>query len=151
MGFLLFQLMQIKITSDTFCPIILIYSLYTHFVIPYPIFMLKNNLRFIMLVQYYSQFHQLWQSFIMIGSCSHLTRIISRYVGNTKRSRSLEDVKLDNQLWGVKRTLSYFLLVANSKTIHLPNRCSLRNSEPGIRNWCILRNSEFGTGVFYGI
>ena len=42
------------------------------------------------------------------------------YVGNTKSSRSLEDVKLDNQLWGVKRTSSYFLLVANSKTIHLP-------------------------------
>ena len=78
----------------------------------------------------------------MIGSCSHLMRIISRYVGNTKRSRSLEDVKLDNQLWGVKRTLSYFLLVANSKTIHLPVRFSLRNSEPGIRN------PEFGIGVF---
>ena len=38
-------------------------------------------------------------------------------VGNTKKVRSLEDVKLDNQLWGVKRTLSYFLLVATYKTI----------------------------------
>ena len=35
-----------------------------------------------------------------------------------KEKRSREDVKLDNQLWGVKRTLSYFLLVANKKTIH---------------------------------
>ena len=47
-------------------------------------------------------------------------RIISTYVDNTKKVRSLEDVKLDNQLWGVKRTLSYFLLVANNKTIHSP-------------------------------
>ena len=73
-----------------------------------------------MLLQYYSPFHEFWQSFITIGSCSHLMRIISTYVGNTKSSRSLEDVKLDNQLWSVKRTLSYFLLDANSKTIHLP-------------------------------
>ena len=29
--------------------------------------------------------------------------------------------------------------------------CGIRNPEFGIRNWCILRNSEFGTGVFYGI
>ena len=28
-----------------------------------------------------------------------------------RKVRSREDVKLDNQLWGAKRTLSYFLLV----------------------------------------
>ena len=31
-----------------------------------------------------------------------------------RKVRSREDVKLDNQLWGVKRTLSYFLLVENN-------------------------------------
>ena len=37
-----------------------------------------------------------------------------------RKVRSREDVKLDNQLWGVKRTLSYFLLVANNKTFYSP-------------------------------
>ena len=37
-----------------------------------------------------------------------------------RKVRSREDVKLDNQLWRVKRTLSYFLLVTNNKTIHSP-------------------------------
>ena len=27
-----------------------------------------------------------WQSFVTIGSCNHLMRIISTYVGNTKKS-----------------------------------------------------------------
>ena len=35
---------------------------------------------------YYSLFHGFWQSFVTIGSCNHLMRIISTYVGNTKKS-----------------------------------------------------------------
>ena len=34
----------------------------------------------------YSLFHGFWQSFVTIGSCNHLMRIISTYVGNTKKS-----------------------------------------------------------------
>ena len=34
----------------------------------------------------YSPFHGFWQSFITKGSCNHLMRIISTYVGNTKKS-----------------------------------------------------------------
>ena len=34
----------------------------------------------------YSLFHGFWQSFVTIGSCNHLMRIISTYVGNTKES-----------------------------------------------------------------
>ena len=63
----------------------------------------------------YSPFHGFWQSFVTIGSCNHLVRIISTYVGNTKKSEiswRWQLFKLDNQLWGVKRTSSYFLLVA---------------------------------------
>ena len=33
-----------------------------------------------------SLFHGFWQSFVTIGSCNHLMRIISTYVGNTKKS-----------------------------------------------------------------
>ena len=71
----------------------------------------------------YSPFHGFWQSFVTIGSYNHLMRIISTYVGNTKKSEiswRWQLFKLDTQLWGVKTTLSYFLLVANNKTIHLP-------------------------------
>ena len=31
-------------------------------------------------------FYGFWQSFVTIGSCNHLMRIISTYVGNTKKS-----------------------------------------------------------------
>ena len=34
----------------------------------------------------YSPFHGCLQSFVTIGSCNHLMRIISRYVGSTKES-----------------------------------------------------------------
>ena len=34
----------------------------------------------------YSLFHGFWQSFVTIGSCNHLMRIISTYVSNTKES-----------------------------------------------------------------
>ena len=71
----------------------------------------------------YSSFNGFWQSFVTIGSCNHLMRIISTYVGKTKKSEiswRCKLIKLDNQLWGVKRTLSYFLLVAKNKTIHSP-------------------------------
>ena len=34
----------------------------------------------------YSLFHGFWQSFVTIGLCNHLMRIISTYVGNTKKS-----------------------------------------------------------------
>ena len=72
----------------------------------------------------YSLSDGFWQSFVTIASCNHLMRIISTYVGNTKKSEISWRWQLfklgDNQLWGVKRTLSYFLLVANKKTIHLP-------------------------------
>ena len=57
-----------------------------------------------------------WQSFVTIGSCNHLIRIISTYIGNTKKSEI--SWRCQTQLWDVKRTLSYFLVVANSKTIH---------------------------------
>ena len=53
----------------------------------------------------YSLFHGFWQSFITIGSCNHLIRIISTYVGNTKKSEISWRWQLfklgDNQLWGV--------------------------------------------------
>ena len=35
----------------------------------------------------HSPFHGFWQSFVTIGWCNHLIRIISRYVGNTKKSK----------------------------------------------------------------
>ena len=35
---------------------------------------------------YYSSFHGFWQSFVTIGLCNHCMRIISTYVGNTKKS-----------------------------------------------------------------
>ena len=47
-------------------------------------------------------------------------RLFQRMSATQRKVRSHEDVKLDNQLWGVKSTLSYFLLVANNKTIHSP-------------------------------
>ena len=34
----------------------------------------------------YSLFNGFWQSFVTIGSCNHLMRIISTYVGSTKKS-----------------------------------------------------------------
>ena len=34
----------------------------------------------------YSLFHGFWQSFVTIGSCNHLMRIILTYVGNTEKS-----------------------------------------------------------------
>ena len=34
----------------------------------------------------HSPFHGFWQSFVTIGSCNHHIRIISTYVGNTKKS-----------------------------------------------------------------
>ena len=37
-------------------------------------------------VPYCSLFHGFWQSFVTIGLCNHLMRIISTYVGNTKKS-----------------------------------------------------------------
>ena len=37
----------------------------------------------------YSLFHGSWQSFVTIGSCNHLMRIISTYVSNTKKSEIL--------------------------------------------------------------
>ena len=33
-----------------------------------------------------SKLYGFWQSFVTIGSCNHLMRIISMYVGNTKKS-----------------------------------------------------------------
>ena len=59
-----------------------------------------------------SPFHGLWQSFVTIGSCNHLMRIISTYVGNTKKneiSGRWQLFKLYNQIWVVKNLL-YFLL-----------------------------------------
>ena len=35
-----------------------------------------------------SLFHRFWQSFVIIGSCNHLMRIISTYVGSTKKLKS---------------------------------------------------------------
>ena len=72
-----------------------------------------------------SPFHGFWQSFVSIGSCNHLMRVISTYVGNTKKSevtRRCRLFKRDNQLSniGCKKTWSYFLLVANNKTKHSP-------------------------------
>ena len=53
----------------------------------------------------YSLFHGFWQSFVTIGSCNHLMRIISTYVGNLKKSEISWRWQLfklgDNQLWGV--------------------------------------------------
>ena len=49
-------------------------------------------------------------------------RIISTYVGNTKKSEIFWRWQLfklgDNQLWGIQKTLSYFLLVVNNIAIH---------------------------------
>ena len=73
----------------------------------------------------YSPFHGFWQSFVTIGSCNHLIELFQRMSATQRKVRSREDVKLDNQLWGVKRTLSYFLLVATNKTIHSPTRQGL--------------------------
>ena len=47
-----------------------------------------------------SQFHGFWQSFVTIGSCNHLMRIISTYVGNTKKSEiSMIIIQLFKQLF----------------------------------------------------
>ena len=54
----------------------------------------------------YSLFHGFLQSFVTIGSCNYLTRIISTYAGNTKKSEISWRWQLfklgDNQLWGYK-------------------------------------------------
>ena len=71
----------------------------------------------------YSPFHGFWQSFVTIGLCNHLMRVISTYVGNTKKSESREDADYSNARikYGVQKDSSYFWLVANSKTIYSPH------------------------------
>ena len=80
----------------------------------------------------WSPFHGLWQSFVIIGSCSHLRRIISTYVGSIKkwgvmkmmiyvssgRNHANTLSKIHNQMQGVKRII--ILVVGNDKTIHVP-------------------------------
>ena len=51
-----------------------------------------------------------------ITSCE----LFARMSATQRKVRSHEDIKLDNQLSGGKRTSSYFLLVATNKTIHSP-------------------------------
>ena len=44
----------------------------------------------------YNPFHGFWESFVTIGSCNHLMRVISTYVGNTNKVRSREDDDYSN-------------------------------------------------------
>ena len=73
----------------------------------------------------------LWQSFITLGSCNHLMRIISTYFSNRQRKvTSLETTiyvssinelfKFHNQIRRVRKSSSYLWFVANNKTINSP-------------------------------
>ena len=87
----------------------------------------------------YSLFHGLWQSFVIIGSCNHLMRIIFQRMSAIQRKvRSREDVNLDKQLWCIKWTLSYFLLVANyNRELKQTNAAAKRRrSTKSPFNWC---------------
>ena len=44
-------------------------------------------------------FHGLWESFVTMGLCNHLMRIISTCVGNTKKSEIGEDDNYSN--WAI--------------------------------------------------
>ena len=56
----------------------------TNCVVPW--ILMKFGVRVQFVNSLYSLFHGFWQSLATIGSCNHLMRIISTYVGNTKKS-----------------------------------------------------------------
>ena len=74
---------------------LLSYDYHLRVLIPFKIFAKTSGI----LNTLYSLFHGFWQSFVTIGSCNHLMRIISRHVGNTKKVRSREDDNYSN--WAV--------------------------------------------------